>query len=393
MAVYRAKKQWHTSGGVLESPGKKRPRKSGAKKRNAKCNSVTCCAIRAIVHKYFFKNEPPTLKEILRDVNGDPELPCISKTTLHRVLKEIGFAYDRQHKYSTLTDKPEIIAWRHRYLRQIRQFRSEGRKIFFLDETWMKAGHTVSTCGQDQTVKSAKEAFLKGSPSGLICAHCGSEQGFVEDALLLLEAKMADSYPQEMNGDNFEQWFTELLPKLPPASVIVMDNASYHSVRSEKIPTAASEKDTIRTWLTEKGISWEPEQVKPELILLVQREKHKFIRYRTDEMAAAAGHQVLRLPPYHAELNPIELAWSQIKEHVARNNTILKLNNVRELFKEGVRAVTPAMWTSFVQQVIEKERQFWDLDLFQENNESSLLKIHLWSASDSDSSESEESSD
>ena len=32
------------------------------------------------------------------------------------------------------------------------------------------------------------------------------------------------------------------------------------------------------------------------------------------------GHEVVRLPVAHCELNPIEMAWSQVKEHVKRNN-------------------------------------------------------------------------
>ena len=52
----------------------------------------------------------------------------------------------------------------------------------------------------------------------------------------------------------------------------------------------------------------------------MKRELYKLIKtsnftpkYTVDEMVKAAGHEVLRLPPYHCELNPIELAWSQVK--------------------------------------------------------------------------------
>ncbi len=36
-------------------------------------------------------------------------------------------------------------------------------------------------------------------------------------------------------------------------------------------------------------------------------------KYRVDEMAKAAGHEVVRLPPYHCTFNPIELVWADEK--------------------------------------------------------------------------------
>ena len=40
-----------------------------------------------------------------------------------------------------------------------------------------------------------------------------------------------------MTADHFEEWFgTKLLPNVPPNSLIVMDNASYDSHRSDPVP-------------------------------------------------------------------------------------------------------------------------------------------------------------
>ena len=39
--------------------------------------------------------------------------------------------------------------------------------------------------------------------------------------------------------------------------------------------------------------------------------------YVIDEIAKAADHKVVRLPPYHCELkNPIEMAWAQMKGYI-----------------------------------------------------------------------------
>ncbi|CAH4034426.1 unnamed protein product [Pieris brassicae] len=58
--------------------------------------------------------------------------------------------------------------------------------------------------------------------------------------------------------------------------------------------------------------------------------------YVIDEMAKAAGVEVLRLPPYHCELNPIELVWADVKGYVARNNTTFKMVDVKKLLQEGL---------------------------------------------------------
>ena len=59
-------------------------------------------------------------------------------------------------------------------------------------------------------------------------------------------------------------------------------------------------------------------------------------KYAVDEMAKAARHEVVHLPPYHCELNPIELAWSQVKRYIKENNQLLTLTAVKELTYRGI---------------------------------------------------------
>ena len=47
----------------------------------------------------------------------------------------------------------------------------------------------------------------------------------------------------------------KLIPNLPPKSVIVIDNASYHSVQEDKCPTQASRKADMQTWLTKHNVA------------------------------------------------------------------------------------------------------------------------------------------
>lgn len=87
--------------------------------------------------------------------------------------------------------------------------------------------------------------------------HAGSEDGFVENACLIFKAGLTSGdYHGQMNRENFTKWLTEkLLPNIPANSIIVLDNAPYHSVQENKTPTKSSLKKDIISWLSAKGTS------------------------------------------------------------------------------------------------------------------------------------------
>nr|XP_023012847.1 uncharacterized protein LOC111502901 [Leptinotarsa decemlineata] len=131
-----------------------------------------------------------------------------------------------------------------------------------------------------------------------------------------------------MDATVFEEWFKNILVRLPQGSVIVMNNAS--SRRVDKLPTSCWKKADITEWLQMKTIPFESTMSKAELLNLAKRHKSKFVRYVTDEMAKTKGMSVLRLPPYHCELKTIELVWAQGKGFIARNNKTFKLCEVKK---------------------------------------------------------------
>ena len=45
--------------------------------------------------------------------------------------------------------------------------------------------------------------------------------------------------------------------------------------------------------------------LKPDLWLLAKAKAAEEPRFKVDDMIKEAGHEVLRLPPYHCDLNPI----------------------------------------------------------------------------------------
>ncbi|XP_061168146.1 uncharacterized protein LOC133199989 [Saccostrea echinata] len=324
----------------------------------------------------------------------------LTKSSLARLVKKLGFRFyksgsDRRY----IGERNDIVSMRHTYLRSIRNFREAGRPIVYLDETWLNTNHVARGDWVDcpRTSTSAFESHRgghgrfvpPGKGSRLIIVDAGSSAvGMIPGSCLMFESKTGThDYHDEMNSGNFTRWFTEqLLPNLPGNSVIVMDNASYHSHLDpeSKCPTSSARKAEIQSWLDRKGIHYTPAMIKAELLTLVKQHKPR-PKYVIDDLASQAGHTVLRLPPYHCELNPIELVWAELKSFVARSNTTFKKDKVMELFNQARSAYDVEKWRRVESHVInEVETKLWKLDGVQDDEVAPVI-IDLTDSEDSDS--------
>ncbi|XP_046395146.1 uncharacterized protein LOC124162602 [Ischnura elegans] len=127
-----------------------------------------------------------------------------------------------------------------------------------------------------------------------------------------------------------------------------MDNASYHSVVVDKVPTTSSKKIDILGWLEARGIPHNPRQTRAELLCLVNAIKPRTKTFELDSIAQGRGHAVVRLPPYHCHYNP-KLIWSQVKGAVAKRNTTFKMADIEVLMNEELDRVTAMEWEKCVQ--------------------------------------------
>lgn len=103
--------------------------------------------------------------------------------------------------------------------------------------------------------------------------HAGNKNGFIPEAALIFSSKTKNSdYHGEMNEDNFLQWFEEkLLRNLEEPSIIVMDNASYHSTLAAKTPNSSWRKKEIQDWLEARNIAFEANHLKIQLLQIVSQ--------------------------------------------------------------------------------------------------------------------------
>ncbi|GBP93353.1 hypothetical protein EVAR_85164_1 [Eumeta japonica] len=85
-----------------------------------------------------------------------------------------------------------------------------------------------------------------------------------------------------------------------------MDNASYHNTFAEKVPNSNSKKADMQEWLTYKNIEFREDMKKIELYDIILKHKDNSKNYAIDAIAKENDIDILRLPPYHPDLNPIE---------------------------------------------------------------------------------------
>lgn len=108
--------------------------------------------------------------------------------------------------------------------------------------------------------------------------------------------------------------------------------------------------------------------------------------YATDEEIHKAGHQVLRLPVAHCELNPIELAWASVKGYVAKHNTRFTMTETKQLTIDGFQHTTTDMWRKFCRHVVDIENDYFEKDgLVEDMVEDFVIDVSDNSASEDES--------
>jgi transposase len=70
---------------------------------------------------------------------------------------------------------------------------------------------------------------------------------------------------------------------------------------------------------------------KAELYHLIKMHKPQYETFALDCFLADHGPTVIRLPPCHPDLNPIEKIWRIVKTRIAAKNVTFKLRDVQQL--------------------------------------------------------------
>ena len=178
-----------------------------------------------------------------------------------------------------------------------------------------------------------------------------------EDAGIIEEFDYHDS----MNAENYEKYFEKICKLLKPNSLTIIDNASYHSRNSDDYPKSKWKKAQFEQWLKENKVNFPSDALRSELWVLCKTHRNEK-NAKVVEKIAKYGMEVLRLPPYHCELNAIELIWADKKNVVARENKEMTIEHVETLFRKRREEISAETCKNCIKHARFVEEEYWKTD-------------------------------
>ena len=207
-----------------------------------------------------------------------------------------------------------------------------------------------------------------------------------EDAGIIEEFDYHDS----MNAENYEKYFEKICKLLKPNSLIIIDNASYHSRNSDDYPKSKWKKAQFEQWLKENKVNFPSDALRSELWVLCKTHRNEKNAKVVEKIAKKYGMEVLRLPPYHCELNAIELIWADEKNFVARENKEMTIEHVETLFRKRREEISAETYKNCIKHARFVEEEFWKTDRIMDKKLENFL-ISVGGSEDASDTETDDS--
>lgn len=322
-------------------------------------------SIRNYIRERALKSRYTTANDVISFVDKAFNIK-VKARTMRRTLSRLGMKWRKNTKKGKIyRESEEVVQKRRNYLYALQEYRNlpinEQYVEIWTDESYIHHHHAFSYSWHD--VSDFIERKHKGRR--LVILAAGSKHGFVPNSLKVYCAqKPTGDYHGNISKTIYSKWFTEnLLPNLSQKSLIIMDNASYHTALSDSAPKLNTTKNDIKTWLQEYNVSFEDYELLDTLRLKLKQQIIPKLKPHIVEIAESRGHKILFQPPHHSELQAIELIWANVKGDVAKKyDSATTFKDVESRLLEAFAKVTSKNWADVIQHVLQSEISYWETD-------------------------------
>ena len=147
--------------------------------------------------------------------------------------------------------------------------------------------------------------------------------------------------------------------------ILVIDNAPYHSRLMDEFKRPKKRKADMKLWLTHHDIAYDERELNAELWLKITDylKNYRGEKYFLDAQLKSQQIEVVRMPPYHCDFNPIEKCWSFRKQFVAaKNQSKSTLSELTLWWEDSRQAMTLDHIEKLFERAIRIEDQFAEID-------------------------------
>lgn len=242
-----------------------------------------------------------------------------------RLLQDFGY---RRGKRNNLVPDPQLIGKRQAYLLKCKENDDkppeERLRHVFLDESYIHQHHSHDS--STSIFKGNRVCFaaaIQGqNPRAVASAQRKDCAGLVPGSLWsFCPQKVTKDYYSVFNSDSFCKWFREqVVDNLEVPSLIHMDNAEYHKAYPATVPKwSRIKKGDAIVYLRKHGVKVD---AVTSTSYVLKRQVKEYIesheKLEVEKIAEAKGHKVIFIPPYHSDLQPIELVWAYVQGNIAQ---------------------------------------------------------------------------
>ncbi|KAE8912362.1 hypothetical protein PF003_g3359 [Phytophthora fragariae] len=237
----------------------------------------------------------------------------------------------------------------------------------YLDESYYKVNHVA---GSTWLLKNSPRYIPSGKGQRYCIVGAGAvlvKKGklhaeWVPDSLKFWPShyKADDSdYHGNFNGYLFIKWFERLCAVLElryESCRIHVDDGSYHKVQTNAAPPSNALRADIIEWLRRQGYTAPAHYTRKQLRAVIAQVRPTPINEAV-VMARKYHHEVLYTPPYHPELQPIDMIWGALKNRIALDPADT-LDDLGDKFGEGLAAITKQEWIGAYKKVQSQETAY-----------------------------------